>query len=132
MSERFDSTNGDVYEADGIRVEWVELGEGLSGDYDPCDPDDVELLRFDVYQQASAEELAEGYDSGFVDPATGITWVDPGDASYCTLVPVSATPEQRLALLRLLHGRVGNPPRKRLMEQASWISLEDLAGEGAR
>jgi len=33
---------------DNIMVEWVELGEGLCGDYNPDDPDDIELLRFDV------------------------------------------------------------------------------------
>jgi len=31
-----------------IMVEWVELGEGLSGDYNPDDPKDIELLRFDI------------------------------------------------------------------------------------
>ena len=33
---------------DRVKVEWVELGEGWWGDYDPDDPMDEELLRFDV------------------------------------------------------------------------------------
>jgi hypothetical protein len=37
-----DLTRGDVC------VSWVELGEGYNGDYDEEDPEDVELLRFDV------------------------------------------------------------------------------------
>ena len=32
-----------------IKVEWTDIGEGLSGDYDPDNPDDISLLRFDVY-----------------------------------------------------------------------------------
>ena len=32
---------------DNYRVEWVDLGEGLSGEYDPSNPDDVAMLRFD-------------------------------------------------------------------------------------
>jgi hypothetical protein len=34
---------------DYYRVEFVQLGEGYSGDRDPTDPEDAELLRFDVY-----------------------------------------------------------------------------------
>jgi hypothetical protein len=51
------------------RVEWVDLGEGKDGYYDPSDSDDVELLRFDVY-----------FDGESVP-----------DGSYCTLMPVNTS-----------------------------------------
>ena len=62
---------------DNIKVELVELGEGLSGDYNPDDPNDIELLRF------------------YVAIHKGDDWEDIDDASYCTQMPVSATPEQQ-------------------------------------
>lgn len=69
-----------------VRVAWTELGEGYSGEYDPTDPDDVELLRFDVLSRSV--EVGE--------------WEFVEEGSFCTEVPVTATPEQRAALLRVL------------------------------
>jgi len=60
-----------------VIVEWVELGEGWSGDYNPEDPEDEELLRFDAYIED--HEWEDDYPT----------------YSYCTMFPVSATPEQR-------------------------------------
>lgn len=37
-----------VRERGPIRVAWVCLGEGYNGDYDPKNPEDELLLRFDV------------------------------------------------------------------------------------
>ena len=37
-----------MLEEDGIRVEWEDIGEGICGDYNPEDPDDIPLLRFSV------------------------------------------------------------------------------------
>ena len=34
------------YEEGGVRVCWEDIGEGICGDYDPDDPDDIPLLRF--------------------------------------------------------------------------------------
>lgn len=97
---------------DNLRVDWSELGEGYSGDYNPNDPDDVELLRFDVF--VWSDETHE--------------WRDPGDVSYCTRFPASATPEQRQkALVYIMdelepnHGNL-----KHTCERLSWISLETL------
>ena len=93
---------------DNVKVEWVELGEGVCGDYDPNDPEDVELLRFDVLVWIDGE------------------WTDPGDASYCTLFPVETTiAEQGMALAYLLDevyewASSGNSIKK-LCERLSWI-----------
>lgn len=63
------------------RLEWVELGEGRDGDYDPTDPDDYPLLRADLY--------------GDGEPLDG--------GSYCTGAAVGTAPAtlDRLALALL-------------------------------
>ena len=52
-----------------VRIDWVNLDEGFDGDYDPENPDDVNLLRFDVSMFKNGE------------------WVEVPDGSYCTQVP---------------------------------------------
>lgn len=99
---------------DRVRVEWVELGEGWNGDYYPDDPNDEELLRFDVSWLDDDGE-----------------WVDPGDASYCTRFPASATKEQREKGLEILMNNVYDPLMsgysiKKLCEGLSWIGLDWL------
>lgn len=109
------SNKGDTLTRGKIRVEWVELGEGRSGDYNPEDPDDIELLRFDVYVRSGGE------------------WIVPDDSSYCTQAPVSATKEQRKALLVLLMDELYDAATqwpdssiKKLCEKLSWVSLKSL------
>jgi hypothetical protein len=75
---------GRLLVAGRVKVEWSELGEGWDGDFDPSDPDDVELLRFDFYALTAGE------------------WVAVSDASYCTRVPVATSPEVRQTLLAVL------------------------------
>ncbi len=120
-----------------VRVSWAALGEGLDGDYDPSDPGDVELLRFDFH----------GRHRG--------VWLTALDASYCTQVPAETGPLVRRALLSVLmdagHGSVSQgleleresldaaaqdgpldgcefrPASRRVFEGASWISPASLA-----
>ena len=96
-----------------VKVEWVEIGEGRSGYYNPDDPDDVELLRF--------------YVSTLVDGE----WQDVHDGSYCTNFPYSATPEQRKKALEKIMDSVYEPltsdsPYKKILERMSWIGLDDI------
>jgi hypothetical protein len=99
---------------DRVCVEWIELGEGYCGDYDPTLPDDEELLRFDVYWLNDQGE-----------------WVFVEDSSYCTLVPACATPKERTRGLLMIMARVydiltdsnGMASIKYAAAQASWISL---------
>jgi hypothetical protein len=105
---------------DPIRVSWVELGEGLCEDYNPDDPNDVELLRFDIDIKAS-----EAHQDG------DWWWEAIDDASYCTQVPVSATPEERGKLLEIIMDWVYEPATqgysiKKICERLSWISLDWL------
>ena len=94
-----------------VRIDWVNLGEGFDGDYDPENPDDVNLLRFDVYRN------------------NGIDWVEVEDGSYCTQVPAKAN---HATLRRILSSfmdyiydditSVGKAKRK--CEQLSWTDLD--------
>jgi hypothetical protein len=106
-------SNGNQLVKDTVKVEWDELGEGISGDYNPNDKEDIELLRFTV--------------SKWIDDH----WEQLDDCSYCTQMPVSATPEERLIGLRIILDHVyepitnGNNPKK-LCEFLSWISMASL------
>ena len=98
------STNGLV------KVVWTNLGEGLCGDFSPSDPEDINLLRFDV----SFREVADA------------PWFDPGDASYCTQMPVD-TPVEVLQLAAdhiasELEGHTRDGMFKRICEELSWMS----------
>lgn len=90
-----------------VRIDWVNLGEGHDGDYDPTDPADNNLLRFDVYH------------------FNGNDWEAVEDGSYCTKV-ASGTDQKKLVKLLTFfmdtiyddvskHGKA-----KRLCEKLSW------------
>lgn len=94
----------------GVRVEWVNLDEGWSGDYNPEDPKDENLLRFDV---SRFNHLTKA-------------WYAIEDASYCTRVPADTPVTKLKKLLALIMDRVGDDVRvgrsiKRLCEELSWI-----------
>ena len=90
-----------------LRAEWENLGEGFSGDYDPTDPDDVNLLRFSVYDVATGEQL--------------------DDASYCTQMPADTDPS---ILARALEQIVAEAGSKRALEGLSWMKPEDFPARG--
>ena len=56
-----------------VEVSFCFLNEGWEGDYDPTDPDDVPLLRFDVSK----------WDKNCNE------WSAVEDASYCTQLSVT-------------------------------------------
>ncbi len=67
-------TDGDLpYAVDrNVKVEWYDAGEGFFGDYNPENQYDVPLARFDVYVRRNDR------------------WEAVEDASYCTLMPLTA------------------------------------------
>lgn len=92
-----------------VRVEWVNLGEGYFGEYDPDDPEDENFLRFDVSVLEDDE------------------WVDPGDASYCTQFPATVSERLQSLALELIMDEVydllqDERPIKKKCENLSWIS----------
>ena len=99
-----------VNKSGNVKVEWVNLGEGLSGDYDETDPEDLNLLRFDVY---------------LLNRDTG-EWEDPGNASYCTQMPADTSPEVLVKALQRIMDEVESPLEdgssyKRILEELSWM-----------
>jgi len=97
------------------RVSWTELGEGWQGDYNPDDPDDVELLRFDI--DFFSDDIGE--------------WECVDGGSYCTQVPVTATPEERERGLRIIMDYVkdkveGDSSIRRVSAWLSWMHIGEL------
>ena len=93
--------------AGNYKAEWVDLGEGRDGDYDPDDPNDVALLRFDTYRR------------------DGDNWEAIDDGSYCTAIPVG-TPDPVLLkgltlIVNELNAAAGRSP-KRILEALSWMN----------
>jgi hypothetical protein len=104
-SRHFEGSTPELALIDGrYKVEWINLGEGRDGDYDPNDSSDIELLRFDIY-----------FDGELIQ-----------DGSYCTLMPTD-TQENilRKGLERIMDTindecSGGNCSRK-VFEELSWI-----------
>jgi hypothetical protein len=107
-SRHFEGSAPEIALIDGkYKVEWVNLGEGKDGDYNPGDPDDVELLRFDV--SFNGELIPDG--------------------SYCTLMPVN-TQERILKkglerIMDIINDKCGTGDycenSKKILEELSWI-----------
>lgn len=112
-----DETPVSVYD-DILRIDWVNIGEGHCGDYDPDDPEDENLLRFDAYVNANYDKDDEP------------NWEEIDDASYCTNVPATTSMKRLVELCKILHRRYRDAvysypiPHsvKKLGEELSWIS----------
>lgn len=65
-----------------VKVEWVDLGEGKCGDYDPTDPDDVALLRWDAYVKWTGTPMDE---IRGLEPEFDTGWAYCDHSSFCTL-----------------------------------------------
>lgn len=97
-----------------VRVILTHIGEGYSGDYNPDDPEDEPLYRFDVFVYQYGE------------------WELVPDASYCTGLSINAPLTQKVeAAKRLLFWFwkaitfIPDTSVKRLGEQLSWIGCQD-------
>jgi hypothetical protein len=124
----------EVYSEDGlVRVDLDWEGEGIDGDYDGTDPDDVPLLRYGVSRKFTKEcqddkfyhltgEYFQGRELG--------EWVGVEDSSYCTQLPINAPREQLIEAAQFILGYVESGVRdlhreKRMYETLSWICLQD-------
>ena len=101
---------------DNVKVCWKHIGEGMFGDYDCNNPDDVPLLRF--YVNVKEDE----------------TWKEVEDTSYCTKFPSDyPIKDQLIALHRMvlrefyynlnIHPHTSN---KELCQDLSHISVLSL------
>jgi hypothetical protein len=113
MSRKFKGGNWSVV-SDNWKVELVDIGEGLCGDYNENDPEDVPLLRFDMYSRKNPKSR----------------WQEPNDSSYCTRVHAEITSKQRKEVLTLLIAEVEDLAWdwnvKKLCERLSYIQCQPL------
>lgn len=111
-----DEYNPVTIQDDIIKVDFVNLGEGLHGDYNPEDPEDINLLRFDVYVN---------------DPGTD-SWTEVEDASYCTQIPADTPIDTLKEKIKAIFDRYRDAISsyddylygasvKKLGEELSWI-----------
>ena len=96
-----------------LRFDWYNAGEGWYGDYDPDDPTDANLLRFDGYIKNDIGE-----------------WEELEDSSYCTRTRADTTMDWLKDLLHIIYKRYSDVVTeypccisvKKLGEELSWIS----------
>lgn len=93
-----------------VRADWYDADEGLYGDYNPEDNEDIHLLRFDIYIKKDGD------------------WESIDDASYCTRVPFETDTDTLVKLLYSIYKEYDNvlsdnpdSSVKRLGESLSWI-----------
>ena len=126
MQEEFPAIS---FEKHGVKVEVSWIGEGISGDYDPDDPADKPLLRFDIYSRR---------DRG--SEATVGEWEQVEDASYCTQMPAMLLfthREEMLAWAESVWDEVweaitSGDSVKRTCESLSWDGVEQFPGRYCR
>lgn len=92
--------------SDRYMAEWVYLGEGKNGEFNPADPDDLPLLRFDTYEWVNGD------------------WEEVNDGSYCTAMPVGTDRNTLIWVLERivadLHACLDSP--RRMLEGWSWAN----------
>lgn len=100
-----------VAESKNWRVVFVNLGEGYRGDYDPQDPEDVNLLRVDVHEWAPLLQA----------------WLLPQDFSACTCIPADETDEALdiLGAWMLSELECGKYTLKECVTRFSWVSPDE-------
>lgn len=74
-----------------VAVELANIGEGINGDFDPADPDDINFLRFYIYAY-------DGADMAYID-----------NASRCTFIPADITDEEALRMANYIMQQVYDP-----------------------
>lgn len=109
-----------------IKVQWVDLGEGRCGDYNPDDPTDEALLRWDAY--VYCPDLEQHTYPMHLDPGVDDPWATPDRYSFCTYVPVG-TPRTTLCeyaeqIADELDDALDAGTWKRTAERLSWIGVE--------
>ncbi len=118
MARKFNKSNTSVVSGNW-KVELVDIGEGLCGDYDPeRNPDDIPLFRFDMYSRENSKS----------------PWEEPNDSSYCTRVHAEINAKQRKEVLTELISEVEDLPWdqnvKKLCERLSWIQCMPITKKG--
>lgn len=105
LDDGIEAIKGDVK----VTLEWI--GEGFTGDYDESDPEDLRLMRFDVYKR---------------DGNNPDEWIQVDDSSYCTLISLDTPDEIKEQAVRCLMDEFYDAVKsgynvKKLGEGLSWI-----------
>ena len=113
MARKFNRSNTSVVSGNW-RVDLVDIGEGLNGDWQEDDPNDMPLLRFDMYSRKNSRS----------------PWTEVSDSSYCTLVHADISGKQRKDVLTKLIEEVEDcswdESVKKRCERLSHISRQPL------
>ncbi len=93
----------------GIKVEVEYIGEGLSGDFDASDPNDIPMVRFRVFDYLREPDDYE-YDS------------------YCTQIPATMPLKMMESFACALAQRLADTDEgwKHLLQEWSWTNEEDV------
>jgi len=109
-----------------VKVTLEYIGEGVDGDYNASNPDDVPFLRVSLSRKNDGNENLEDVAEDDNDDWCAVT-----DGSYCTLLP--ATTDRALlkkaakAMLKKVQKELSACIRnKRLYESLSRFGLEDI------
>ena len=89
-----------------VKVEWTDLGEGVCGDYNSDDPEDVALLRFDAWVKVTGTDMDEmrGLTNNYLDDE----WGYKENGSYCTMTEVDTHGPILMKLAQLIADELAN------------------------
>ena len=103
---------------DTYKAEWDDIGEGCDGDYDPNDPDDVQLLRFYTYE----------FNGCYTAESSRPEWIEIDGGSFCTRMPTTTAEKilmkALMAVVFELHSTSGSLSA---LERMSWITPEEFS-----
>ena len=124
--------NIEVFSEDGIvRVDLEWIGEGIDGDYDASDSDDIPLLRYSVYRKFTKDckDKAERLCDDFTRFKIG-EWMEVDDSSYCTQLSALENRDSLIEAAQFILAYVQSGVRdfnheKRLYELLSWVGIKD-------
>jgi hypothetical protein len=105
-----------------VKVEWINIGEGYSGEYDSSDPEDVNLLRYDAWVKITGTDMDEirGLENNYDEDE----WAYKPNGSYCTLTPADTHEDALVALAKFIANELAdnldNGGWKRRAEEMSY------------
>jgi hypothetical protein len=124
--------NIEVFSEDGlVRVDLEWNFEGIDGDYDASDSDDIPLLRYAVYRKFTkdcknnADRLCDDFRRFKIGE-----WMEVDDSSYCTQLSALENRDSLIEAAQFILTYVQSGVRdfsheKRLYELLSWVGIKD-------
>ena len=127
MSVEIDFEEIEAVSSNGlVKVTLEYIGEGVDGDYDEDNPDDVPLLRVSLSRKNDGHENLEDVAEHDNDDWWAVT-----DGSYCTMLPATTDREllkkaAKVMLKKVQKGLSACVRNKRLYESLSYFDLENI------